>query len=56
MYAYQCLKCGKYQYSSSSEKGNEPCIYCGHKKTELIGHSEGGRTHGHGKDIGEAAR
>lgn len=37
MYQYKCPKCGKSQYSSSSEKENNPCIHCGHKSVKLIG-------------------
>ena len=36
MRKYICDKCGGDQYSSSSEKANEPCIYCGNGKTRLV--------------------
>lgn len=35
MNEYKCPACGKLQYSSSSIKENEPCVYCGNEKTEL---------------------
>ena len=37
MYKYICPNCKSNQYSSSENKGNEPCVYCGHGGTELVG-------------------
>lgn len=31
MTTYQCADCGKLQYSASTRKDKEPCIYCGGK-------------------------
>jgi rRNA maturation endonuclease Nob1 len=36
MYKYRCPKCEGEQYSSSSDKGNELCIYCGHDGVSLV--------------------
>jgi hypothetical protein len=40
MNKYKCQSCGKYQYSSSSEKCNDPCIYCGHIGTDIVDEHE----------------
>jgi DNA-directed RNA polymerase subunit RPC12/RpoP len=37
MREYKCSKCGGLQYSSSAQKENEPCVYCGYNRTELQG-------------------
>lgn len=39
MYTYQCSKCGKFQYLSSLEKENEPCVYCGFSETKIVNNS-----------------
>lgn len=36
MNRYKCLKCGGNQYSSSPDRADEPCVYCGHKGIELM--------------------
>lgn len=36
MNRYQCQKCKGNQFSSSSTKSNEPCIYCGCEQVELM--------------------
>ena len=36
MNRYKCPECGVNQYSASPNKTGEPCIYCGHKGTELM--------------------
>jgi len=46
MNRYKCPNCKGNQYSSSSKKADEPCIYCGNEGTELmknIEESEGGK-------------
>lgn len=40
MFRYNCPACKGNQYSSSSEKSDEPCVYCGHEGTELMGAAE----------------
>ncbi len=40
MVRYKCSRCGGDQYSADPHKANEPCIYCGHKKTELMDNIE----------------
>ena len=35
MFTYKCMRCGKEQFSSASNKANEPCVYCGYPKTKL---------------------
>lgn len=36
MYTYLCPKCSGKQYSTSDKKGNECCVYCGHRGTRLL--------------------
>lgn len=38
MNRYKCKKCKGNQYSSSNNKSNEACIYCGSKEVELAKH------------------
>jgi hypothetical protein len=36
MNRYKCPECKGNQYSSSSEKENEPCIYCGNSTVKFM--------------------
>ena len=36
MTRYKCPLCGKSQYSADTQKAGEPCIYCGHRGTEVM--------------------
>ncbi len=36
MNRYKCPACSGNQYSSSQDRADEPCVYCGHKGTELM--------------------
>ena len=40
MYLYICEKCGSKQYSASSEKENEKCLYCDSEKVIFSGVEE----------------
>ena len=36
MRRYKCPKCKGDQFSANPNRENEPCIYCGNEKTELM--------------------
>ncbi len=36
MIRYKCPKCKGNQYSASPNKSDEPCIYCGNPKVQMM--------------------